>query len=95
MMMRIQVKIFAGYTRWAADLPPPDQAMPARMALTVVDSAFRHCVGPGPGPVHLNLQFREPLAPSAAPWPHTVLQVWQHLIPSFPLSLSDALLLAY
>lgn len=68
------MKIFGGYTRWAADMPPPDAAMPARMPLTAVDAAFRHAVTGSPGPVHLNLQFREPLAPSQSLWPSSVLQ---------------------
>ena len=75
------MRIFGGYTRWAADVPPPDASMPARVALTTVDAAFRHAVSPSAaGPVHLNLQFREPLAPSPAPWPASVLQVG----PSYP-----------
>ncbi|EIE27179.1 Thiamin diphosphate-binding protein, partial [Coccomyxa subellipsoidea C-169] len=73
-VMCAQVKIFGGYTRWAADVPAPDAAMPARMALTTVDAAYRHATGDGPGPVHLNLQFREPLAPSQTPWPSSALQ---------------------
>ncbi|KAK9837268.1 hypothetical protein WJX81_002656 [Elliptochloris bilobata] len=64
-----QVKIFGGYVRWAADLGPPDAAVPARAVLAAADEAVRRASGPAAGPVHLNLQFREPLAPVLAPWP--------------------------
>jgi isochorismate synthase/2-succinyl-5-enolpyruvyl-6-hydroxy-3-cyclohexene-1-carboxylate synthase/2-succinyl-6-hydroxy-2,4-cyclohexadiene-1-carboxylate synthase/O-succinylbenzoate synthase len=66
-----QVKIFGGYTRWASDVCPPSdpQQLPGRVILSTVDTALRHAVGGRtPGPVHLNFQFREPLAPSAANW---------------------------
>ncbi len=89
-VMCAQVKIFGGYTRWAADVPAPDAAMPARLALTTVDAAYRHATGDGPGPVHLNLQFREPLAPSQTPWPSSALQACsplaQVLFLRYPLS---------
>ena len=72
----LQVKIFGGYTRWATDVPAPDQAIRARMALTSVDAAFRHAMAASsPGPVHLNMQFREPLAPTQSLWHDTVLEV--------------------
>ena len=67
------MKIFGGYVRWAADLGPPDAAVPARAALAAADEAVRRASGPAAGPVHLNLQFREPLAPVAAPWPKQAL----------------------
>ena len=70
-----QVKIFGGYTRWAFDLPPPSAYMPARMALTTVDAAHRQSIAPHPGPVHINVQLREPLSPAQHPWPPEVLQV--------------------
>jgi 2-succinyl-5-enolpyruvyl-6-hydroxy-3-cyclohexene-1-carboxylate synthase len=57
----MQPGIFGGYVRFAADLPCPedterfdDLAGPLREALCVA-------MGPRPGPVHVNLQFREPL----------------------------------
>ena len=70
-----QVKIFGGYTRWAVDVPPPDHAMPLRSLLTAVDTAVRYASGASAGPVHMNCQFREPLAPAAAHWPSTLLKV--------------------
>ena len=71
----LQVKIFGGYTRWAFDLPPPSADMPARMVLTTVDAAHRQSIAPHPGPVHINVQLREPLSPAQHPWPPEVLQV--------------------
>ncbi len=55
-----QRTLFAGRTRWFADLGCPSeaaQAWPAQAALRAVAEAC----GPSPGPVHLNAPFRDPL----------------------------------
>lgn len=70
-----QVKIFGGYTRWAVDVPPPDPAVPVRALLTTTDAAVRFATGTPAGPVHLNCQFREPLAPNVTEWPKSLLKV--------------------
>ncbi len=67
--------MFGSYVRWQADLPPPDDAMPARMAVTTIDAAVRHATGPAAGPVHLNCQLREPLGPGPADWQRSALTV--------------------
>lgn len=54
---------FAAWVRWQFDLPPPTDAMPARAVLTMVDHAVAQATRAPAGPVHLNLMFREPLAP--------------------------------
>ena len=72
-----QVGIFGAFARWAAEVPPPEPqggAGAARQLLTTVDAAVARARGPPGGPVHLNCAFREPLAPSAAPWNRHVLQ---------------------
>ncbi|KAG7671813.1 putative Protein PHYLLO, chloroplastic [Nannochloris sp. 'desiccata'] len=61
-----QVNIFGSYTRWDCDLEAPLQSTPAMRAVEKVGEAVRaacatHAVPAGP--VHLNCQFREPLAP--------------------------------
>lgn len=78
-----QVKIFGGYVRWAADVAPPDHVMPLRSLLTTVDTAVRFASGMPAGPVHLNCQYREPLAPALAAWPPHLLKVirWLSHIP--------------
>lgn len=67
-----QVKIFGGYTRWASDVPAPSGGCDApcgRSLLTAIDAAVRAaCGAPTPGPVHLNMQFRDPLAPQKDGW---------------------------
>lgn len=70
-----QVKIFGGYVRWAVDVPPPDHVMPLRSLLTTVDTAVRFASDMPAGPVHMNCQFREPLAPAVADWPSQLLKV--------------------
>lgn len=70
-----QVNIFGSYTRWAVDVPPPDHTVPVRGLLTTVGAAVRFANGTPAGPVHLNCQFREPLAPMVAEWPKSLLKV--------------------
>lgn len=61
-----QVNIFGSYVRHAADLQPPGPHVSGAVALTAAAAAVRHAVAAGdPGPVQLNCQFREPLAPIA------------------------------
>ncbi|MDA1196325.1 MAG: 2-succinyl-5-enolpyruvyl-6-hydroxy-3-cyclohexene-1-carboxylic-acid synthase, partial [Planctomycetota bacterium] len=63
-----QMGIFADHVRWAFDLPAPSVDLPARALLTIVDEAVFHALEAHPGPVQINCPFREPLAPSRAPF---------------------------
>ena len=66
-----QAALLAGATRWCCDLPCPTDQIAAEYVLSTVDEAFaRACgnAGAQAGAVHLNWQFREPLAPEIAPW---------------------------
>ena len=63
-----QVKIFEGFARYAVDLPPPGDGAPARVYATAAATAARHLHGDRPGPVHLNVQFRDPLGPVKSAW---------------------------
>lgn len=78
-----QAGLYPGATRWAADLGAVD-ALPVAAWRSVAARAVAECrCGPGgPGPVHLNLGFRDPLVgeagdvppgrPGGRPW-HDVL----------------------
>ena len=48
--------------RWSFDLPTPTAEIDAAFVLTTAAQAVHRSLSP-PGPVHLNLPFREPLAP--------------------------------
>lgn len=62
-----QVELFGNHTRWSRDLPPPvGDALEARFARATAHRAIALTSGPPPGPVHLNVQFREPLIPAEA-----------------------------
>ena len=59
-----QVKIFGDYIRSFADVGPPDAHSAALRALVRIGAqAVAASLGPTPGPVHLNAQFRKPLEP--------------------------------
>ena len=69
-----QTRMFSDHTRWAFDLPVPDDRSPARSLLTTVDHAVHMAERQThPGPVQLNCPFREPLAPSDEAWDRACL----------------------
>jgi len=59
-----QVKLYGNYPNWQAELalPVPEMRMLAYLRQTVIHSWHR-TQAPTPGPVHLNIPFRDPLAP--------------------------------
>lgn len=60
-----QVKIFSSsYVRWFRDIPPPSDDVPVSLALSDAGHAVT-LTKQLMGPVHLNIQFRENLAPDA------------------------------
>ncbi len=66
-----QASLLAGAARWSVDVPAPSIDAPAEFVLSTVDEAFARAsghAGAQGGAVHLNWQFREPLAPEPAPW---------------------------
>ncbi|MFN3595727.1 MAG: 2-succinyl-5-enolpyruvyl-6-hydroxy-3-cyclohexene-1-carboxylic-acid synthase [Rubricoccaceae bacterium] len=58
-----QPPLFADLARWTFDVPPPSAEVDARFVLTTAAQAAYRATAT-PGPVHLNLMFREPLAPA-------------------------------
>ncbi|MDQ1256204.1 MAG: 2-succinyl-5-enolpyruvyl-6-hydroxy-3-cyclohexene-carboxylate synthase, partial [Candidatus Hydrogenedentes bacterium] len=61
-----QPGIFGSYTRWAFTLPCPDTVIAPETVLTTIDQAVYRARRAPSGPVHLNCQYREPLAPVSA-----------------------------
>jgi len=83
----VQPGMFGGAPRWSADLPAPQLEggegaaaqvaawrATARDAVAFATGTAGHAAGGGePGPVHLNVQLREPLVPTEEPrWPDVV-----------------------
>jgi 2-succinyl-5-enolpyruvyl-6-hydroxy-3-cyclohexene-1-carboxylate synthase len=68
-----QVGIFGKFVKWATDLPVPSPGTPVESALAAVDQAISHALGNPPGPVHINCQFDEPLAPEQSAKPYAIL----------------------
>ena len=66
-----QSQLLAGAARWVVDMPCPTTEIPAEYVLSTVDEAFARALGfagAQGGAVHLNWQFREPLAPDVRAW---------------------------
>jgi 2-succinyl-5-enolpyruvyl-6-hydroxy-3-cyclohexene-1-carboxylate synthase len=74
-----QAGLFAGSVRWAFDVPTPSLDVDPAFVLTTAAQAVHRAQSP-PGPVHLNLMFREPLGPTSdgldAPGRLAKLQDW-------------------
>jgi 2-succinyl-5-enolpyruvyl-6-hydroxy-3-cyclohexene-1-carboxylate synthase len=62
--------LYLGFTRFAEDAPcPGERDGEDRYAAALARRAVVAATGPAPGPVHLNLPFREPLVPAEiTPW---------------------------
>lgn len=56
-----QPGMFANYVRWEAELPCPEPGSFADEIERVCREAWRQATGIPPGPVHVNVPFREPL----------------------------------
>lgn len=68
-----QVKLFGDYPRWQSELAlPVNDARVWRHLRQTLVQAWHHTLAPVPGPVHLNLPFRDPLAPIETPGEPTV-----------------------
>ena len=63
-----QVKLYGGAVRWYAEPGPPDGAT-AGTWRSLASRALLESTGRPPGPVHLNLAFRDPLVGTAGPLP--------------------------
>jgi 2-succinyl-5-enolpyruvyl-6-hydroxy-3-cyclohexene-1-carboxylate synthase len=59
-----QRSLYAGFTRWSEEAPCPSEGVPLGYARALARRAVLEATGPAPGPVHLNLPFREPLVPA-------------------------------
>jgi 2-succinyl-5-enolpyruvyl-6-hydroxy-3-cyclohexene-1-carboxylate synthase len=60
-----QRSLYAGFTRWSEEAPCPSESEPGESyARALARRAVSEATGPAPGPVHLNLPFREPLVPA-------------------------------
>ncbi|MEX0743223.1 MAG: 2-succinyl-5-enolpyruvyl-6-hydroxy-3-cyclohexene-1-carboxylic-acid synthase [Actinomycetota bacterium] len=61
-----QVELFGGYVRWFADAPLPTEGSDVARAWVGL-AAQTHGRACSPGPVHVNLPYREPLVPAGEP----------------------------
>ena len=63
-----QNHLFDGYLNWRFTLPCPDDQISPAFVLSTMDWAVARAVGMPPGPVHINMMFREPLTPIPRPF---------------------------
>jgi 2-succinyl-5-enolpyruvyl-6-hydroxy-3-cyclohexene-1-carboxylate synthase len=59
-----QRSLYAGFTRWSEEAPCPSEGLDSSYPRALARRAVSEATGPAPGPVHLNLPFREPLVPA-------------------------------
>ena len=72
-----QEGIFGAFVRWATNSSAPEPAEHGGRATLLVARAVHWAIGDterddlaaAPGPVHLNLEFRDPLGPDGGSWP--------------------------
>lgn len=64
-----QLRLYGSHVRAFHAASVPDAAVPTRYLHTLAARVLMECRGPAPGPVHVNLPFREPLLPEAIPSP--------------------------
>lgn len=72
-----QVGIFGTFVRHAADVSAPEPEEKGGRATRIVTRAVRAALGEperddmaaAPGPVHINIEFRDPLGPDGGAWP--------------------------
>jgi 2-succinyl-5-enolpyruvyl-6-hydroxy-3-cyclohexene-1-carboxylate synthase len=62
-----QRSLYAGFARWSEEAPCPSDGVALDYARALARRAACAATGPAPGPVHLNLPFREPLVPAGVP----------------------------
>jgi 2-succinyl-5-enolpyruvyl-6-hydroxy-3-cyclohexene-1-carboxylate synthase len=61
-----QLNLYGTYPNWQAELAIPEVDLLSYLRQTLVH-AWQRSLSPTPGPVHLNLPFRDPLAPVSEP----------------------------
>lgn len=72
-----QEGLFGAFVRWEANSSAPERAerggratlLAARAVHWAIGETERDDLASAPGPVHLNLEFRDPLGPDGGPWP--------------------------
>jgi 2-succinyl-5-enolpyruvyl-6-hydroxy-3-cyclohexene-1-carboxylate synthase len=78
----IQTDLYGKRVKWSFDLPAPTTEIEPNFILTTIDQAIYHSLRQPSGPVHINCQFREPLAPESNSEDFsnylTPLQKWFH-----------------
>ncbi|QDZ21991.1 menaquinone biosynthesis protein [Chloropicon primus] len=69
-----QMHIYGKFPRWFRNFPAPTPELAlSDVLLTNLSTAYRYATHNLPGPVHLNFQYREPLAPIVEEWDRGVL----------------------
>lgn len=64
-----QARLYGSHAKWYVEMPVPEASEDTvRYFRAMASRALAEARGVIPGPVHVNLPFREPLVPSSQPW---------------------------
>jgi 2-succinyl-5-enolpyruvyl-6-hydroxy-3-cyclohexene-1-carboxylate synthase len=73
-----QLELFGRYVLATVDAPVPGDAVGEQQWHDLVHQVTGASMGPPPGPVHMNLPFREPLVPSTVDMPASAPSATEH-----------------
>ncbi len=80
-----QQRLYGEFVRHFVNLPPQDDSLSSSLPVDAVNASVDRCLGPVPGPVHINCMLREPFEYAAPPHEIGDVRTVQRNIHDIPL----------